>query len=314
MAVPLSPVGTGRIAAAASLCAVAACVLTGLTVLVAPSARAAGVVGTVAINESGLSSGVFDVSGGTLHMAPGDTAVFVIGGFGAHAIANVIATLPSEKFTLVPGLAPNHPVYFGAAEQVTLSWVASGFFYSRRGAATVSVAAPATATPTPSGAGGSSSSAGGGAGGGTGGGGTGSTGTGGTSNSQSALPTLRAGGANPAVNIPAPVDHGLPSPTHSPASPSGSITFPTVSPSAGRPTTSISTQVIVEAGAVRASHHGRPTALAIVSILALAAVTGAYLVQNVGGLGALRAAGAASGAGAVRRRGPTPGPRAEKDS
>jgi hypothetical protein len=127
------------------------------------------------------------------------------------------------------------------------------------------------------------------------------------------------------VNIPAPSDHGIVgSSTALPSSSaSATISFPTQQPFEDTPTTSISTQVIVQADAAKPTHNGRPTGLAIVSILALAAVSGAYLYHYVGGFGALRDGGAGAGApgGAAgggaggrsessRRRGPSPGPRA----
>lgn len=307
----------GRIVALGSVCAVAGATVAAFLAF-APNAEATS--GSVSINSGGLASGSFDTNGSTVVVQPGDSVTFSFGSFPASpghlsdVTSLVVSGLPGGSATISKS-ASKH-VTFSSSGSVNFSWaghttllnaaVPNSVVAGSNGGGSVDIVAPGTPTPTDPG---SSTSSGG-----TGGGGGGSTATntptGGTLPSSSRTP------GNPNVHISGPSDHGLASSSNRPGSttPGGSITFPTESPGPDTPTTSISTQVIVQADATRGSHHGRPTGLAIISILALAAVTGAYIYQYVGGFGALR--GATAGGRASRgdeqsgRRGPKPGPRA----
>jgi hypothetical protein len=305
-------VGKGRIAGLASVCAVAAASL-GAFFVFAPSAEA--VTGSVSINSGGLASGVYDTNGKTVVVQPGDTITFTFGSFTAAALpVNNVASVDLTGFGATASISKStsKSVTFNVARTVTFGWQARnalGSYVSPLNTAFVDVVSPSTPTPSDPG---SSSSGGGPTGGSTSSSSGGSTGGGG------GVPTSAHGSAtNPNVHIPGPSDHGIPSTSRARSTtPGGTITFPTQSPSSAQPTTSVTTQVVVQADATRSSHKNRPIGLAIISILALAAVTGAYIYQYLGGFGALRGATAGGGSRTARRddpprrNGPTPGPRA----
>lgn len=275
------------------------------------------------INSTGLTSNTFDTNGHTVVVQAGDSITFLFGSF-PPSIGHLtdvskllVSGLPGGSFTI--SKTSSKRITFASPGSPGFSWagytslgvpVSKTVVPGATGSGTIQVLS--ITSPTPSDGGSSSSS--GGTGGSTDtptGGSTSGGGTGG-------VPTSAHGSAtNPNVHIPGPSDHGNPSTSRARSTtPGGTITFPTESPSSATPTTSVTTQVVVQADATRSSHKDRPIGLAIISILALAAVTGAYIYQYLGGFGALRGATAGGGSRSSRhddpprRNGPTPGPRA----